>query len=85
MGHTLQAGESVEYKCGHTLTAGTFGIQDVSHIPTRLCGDCRQRLERAAPALLEALEELRQTHPQILCGCDTCELACAAIAQAKGA
>ncbi len=52
----LHKGERVQWACGHWLTAGTYGIQDVSDIPSKRCGDCKRRLRDAAPALLEALE-----------------------------
>jgi hypothetical protein len=53
----LNKGERIQYSCGHWLVAGSFGIQDVSDIPAKLCGMCQRRITDAAPQLLEALKE----------------------------
>ena len=56
----MEQGERIQYICGHWLIAGQSGIQDdsVKDVPTRNCGECRRRLQDAAPQLLEALEIL---------------------------
>lgn len=57
----MNKGERIQWACGHWLVAGKYGIQDdsVKDVPTRRCGPCTDRLHRAAPALLEALEKIR--------------------------
>ena len=54
----LQPGERVQWACGHWLTAGSFGIQDVSDIPAKRCGHCVRRLQELAPEMLRVLEGL---------------------------
>jgi hypothetical protein len=55
----MKVGERIQYACGHWLVAGTFGIKDdtVKDVPNKQCGECRRRLQDAAPNLLAALEE----------------------------
>ncbi|KKL99783.1 hypothetical protein LCGC14_1811040 [marine sediment metagenome] len=56
----MEKGDRLQYACGHWLVAGEFGIQDASvkDVPTKRCGECQRRLQDAAPALLEALENI---------------------------
>ena len=61
MSRQLEAGARVQYACGHWLTAGSFGIKDVSDIPAKWCGRCQQRLRDAAPEMLEILKGLNRS------------------------